>query len=143
MSKLIFINLPVTDLPRAKAFYEAIGFTNNPHFTDDTAACMVLTDVIHVMLLTHDKYKQFSPRQIGDPKTTSLAILCLTLDSRGDVDEMVAKAKDAGGIVDIAPTDDYSFMYGRNFEDPDGHLWAPMWMDPVAAANGPPKMPQA
>ena len=143
MAKMIFVNLPVTDLPRAKAFYEAIGFTNNPHFTDDTAACMVLTDVIHVMLLTHDKFMQFSPRKIADARTAAQMLLCISADSRDGVDDIVAKAKKAGGKVDLMPTDDHGFMYGRNFEDLDGHLWAPMWMDAAAAAGGPPDMPQS
>ncbi|MDB5627278.1 MAG: lactoylglutathione lyase [Tardiphaga sp.] len=143
MAKMIFVNLPVTDLPRAKAFYEAIGFTNNPNFTDDTAACMVLTDVIHVMLLTHDKFMHFSPRKIGDAKTTCQVLLCISADSRADVDTMIEKAKTAGGAIDVMPTDEYDFMYGRNFEDLDGHLWAPMWMDPAAAASGPPATSQS
>jgi predicted lactoylglutathione lyase len=132
MSKLIFVNLPVADLPAAKAFYEAIGFTNNPMFTDETAACMVFTDVIHVMLLTHDKFAQFTPKTIADAKTTSEVLICISADSREAVDEITEKALAAGGREAREPQD-YGFMYGRSFEDPDGHIWEPMWMDMEAA----------
>jgi len=132
MSKLIFVNLPVADLPAAKAFYEAIGFTNNPMFTDDTAACMVLTDVIHVMLLTHDKFAQFTPKRIADAKQTSEVLICISADSREDVDEITDKALAAGGR-EPRERQDYGFMYGRSFEDLDGHIWEPMWMDMEAA----------
>src|SRR6476619_152501 len=97
MSKMIFVNLPVADLPAAQAFYEAIGATNNPMFTDDTAACMVFTDVIHVMLLTHDKFAQFTPKRIADAKQTSEVLICISADSREAVDEMTEKALAAGG----------------------------------------------
>ena len=132
MSKLIFVNLPVADLPAAKAFYEAIGFTNNPMFTDDTAACMVLSDVIHVMLLTHDKFAQFTPKRIADAKETSEVLICVSADSREAVDEITEKALAAGGR-EPREKQDYGFMYGRSFEDPDGHIWEPMWMDMEAA----------
>jgi len=134
MSKLIFVNLPVADLPAAKAFYEAIGFTNNPMFTDDTAACMVLTDVIHVMLLTHDKFAQFTPKRIADAKETSEVLICISADSREAVDEITDKALAAGGR-EPREKQDYGFMYGRSFEDLDGHIWEPMWMDMEAAAS--------
>ena len=137
MSKLIFVNLPVADLAAARSFYEAIGFTNNPQFTDDTAACMVLTDVIHVMLLTHDKYRQFTSKKIADAKATSQVLICLSADSRGAVDDMVGKAQGAGGGADPGPKQDYGFMYGRSFEDPDGHHWEVMWMDVAAATAAP------
>ena len=143
MPKLIFINLPVTDLPKSVAFYKAVGATKNPNFSDDTAACMVLSDTIHVMLLTHDKFKQFTPRQIGDPKTTSQVLISISMESRAAVDAIVGQAKGAGGAIDPSPVDEHGFMYGRSFEDPDGHLWGVMWMDPVAAANGPPDTAKA
>ena len=128
MSKLIFVNLPVADLVAAKAFYEAIGATNNPQFTDDTAACMVFSDTIHVMLLTHDKFAQFTPKRIADAHATSEVLIAISADSREAVDEITDKALAAGGRE---PRDkqDYGFMYGRSFEDPDGHIWEPMWMD--------------
>jgi len=132
MSKLIFVNLPVADLPAARAFYEAIGFTNNPMFTDETAACMVLTDVIHVMLLTHDKFAQFTPKAIADAKATSEVMICISEDSRESVDSITGKALAAGGR-EPRETQDYGFMYGRSFEDLDGHIWEPMWMDMEAA----------
>ena len=116
------------DLDAAKAFYEAIGFTNNPQFTDETAACMVLSDVIHVMLLTHEKFAQFTPKRIADAHATSEVLIAISADSREAVDEITDKALAAGGRE---PRDkqDYGFMYGRSFEDPDGHIWEPMWMD--------------
>ena len=128
MSRLIFVNLPVADLDASKAFYEAIGFTNNPQFTDDTAACMVLSDVIHVMLLTHDKWRQFTSKAIPDARESAQVMLCISEDSRAGVDAITEKALAAGGREEGEP-DDYGFMYGRNFTDPDGHIWAPMWMD--------------
>jgi len=133
MSKLIFVNLPVADLPAAKAFYEAIGFTNNPMFTDETAACMVLTDTIHVMLLTHQKFAQFTPKTIADARTTSEVLICISADSREAVDDITGKALAAGGR-EAREKQDYGFMYGRSFEDLDGHIWEPMWMDMEAAA---------
>ena len=134
MSKLIFVNLPVADLAAAKAFYEAIAFTNNPMFTDDTAACMVLTDVIHVMLLTHDKFAQFTPKRIADARETSEVLICISADSREAVDEITDKALAAGGR-EPREKQDYGFMYGRSFEDLDGHIWEPMWMDMAAATQ--------
>ena len=128
MSKLIFVNLPVADLDAAKAFYEAIGFTNNPQFTDETAACMVLTDTIHVMLLTHDKFAQFTPKAIADARQTSEVLICISEDSREGVDSITDKALAAGGR-EPREKQDYGFMYGRSFEDLDGHIWETMWMD--------------
>jgi predicted lactoylglutathione lyase len=135
MPKLIFINLPVVDLPRAKAFYEAIGATNNPQFTDDTAACMVMSEAIHVMLLTHDKFRQFTPKAIADARTTSEVLLCVSADSRDEVNALVDQAVEAGGKADPTPTQDFGFMFGRSFEDPDGHIWETMWMDMAAASK--------
>jgi uncharacterized protein len=128
MSKLIFVNLPVADLAAGRAFYEAIGFTNNPQFTDETAACMVLTETIHVMLLTHDKFAQFTPKKIADAKATSEVLICISEDSREGVDAITEKAFAAGGR-ETREKQDYGFMYGRSFEDLDGHIWEPMWMD--------------
>lgn len=136
MSKLIFINLPVTDLPRSKAFYEAVGAVNNPAFTDDTAACMVLSETIHVMLLTHDKWRQFTSKPIVDAHANAQVLLCLSADSRDDVSSLVDKATQAGGKADPTPTQDYGFMFGRSFEDLDGHIWEIMWMDPSAIPHG-------
>jgi predicted lactoylglutathione lyase len=128
MSKLIFVNLPVADLAAAKAFYEAIGATNNPQFTDETAACMVFSETIHVMLLTHDKFAQFTPKRIADAHATSEVLICISADSREGVDDITEKALAAGGR-EPREKQDYGFMYGRSFEDLDGHIWEPMWMD--------------
>ncbi|MFB9264112.1 VOC family protein [Bradyrhizobium erythrophlei] len=133
MAKLIFVNLPVSDLARSTAFYEAIGATRNPQFSDDTASCMVISDTIYTMLLTHDKFRQFTPKKIVDARTSSEVLICLSADSRAAVDETVNKAKAAGGTIDPGPQQDYGFMYGRSFEDPDGHIWEVMWMDVEAA----------
>ncbi|WP_260581245.1 VOC family protein [Sphingopyxis sp. PET50] len=139
MSQMIFINLPVADLAKSKAFYEAVGATNNPAFTDDTAACMVLSDVIHTMLLTHEKWATFTPKAIPDAHTTAQVLLCVSAESREAVDSQVAKAVAAGGKADPTPTQDHGgFMYGRSFEDPDGHIWEVMWMDPAAIPAGEP-----
>jgi predicted lactoylglutathione lyase len=132
MSRLIFVNLPVADLPAARAFYEAIGFTNNPAFTDATAACMVLTETIHVMLLTHDKFAQFTPKRIADAKTSCEVMICISEESREGVDAITDKALAAGGR-EPREKQDFGFMYGRSFEDLDGHIWEPMWMDMAAA----------
>jgi predicted lactoylglutathione lyase len=133
MPKLIFVNLPVADLAAAKAFYEAVGAVNNPQFTDDTAACMVFSDTIHVMLLTHDKFRQFTPKRIADAHTTSEVLIAISTDSREAVDDITEKAIAAGGR-EARPAEDHGWMYGRSFEDPDGHIWEPMWMDAEAAA---------
>lgn len=133
MGKLIFINLPVTDLKRSMAFYQAVGAVNNPRFTDDTAACMVFSDTIHAMLLTHDKWRQFTSKPIVDAHASAQVLLCLSEDSRAGVTTVVEKAVSAGGQADPTPVQDFGFMYGRSFEDPDGHIWEVMWMDPDAA----------
>lgn len=134
MTKMIFVNLPVTDLPKSMAFYQAVGATNNPAFTDETAACMVFSDVIHTMLLTYDKWAQFTSKTIPDAHTTAQVLLCVSADSRADVDAQVEKATAAGGKADPTPTQDHGgFMYGRSFEDLDGHIWEVMWMDPAVA----------
>lgn len=130
MSCMIFVNLPVKDLNASMAFYTALGFTNNPHFTDDTAVCMVWSKEINVMLLTHDKWRQFTNRPI--PATTSSEVmLALSCDSREAVDAMNNAAKQ-GGTADINPVQDLGFMYSRALTDPDGHIWEPFWMDPAA-----------
>ena len=135
MTKLIFVNLPVADLARATAFYQAIGATRNPQFSDDTASCMVFSDTIHVMLLTHDKFGQFTPKKIADARASSEVLICISADSRAAVDDVVARGARAGGAADPAPKQDFGFMYGRSLEDPDGHIWEVMWMDVDAARN--------
>ena len=133
MAKLIFVNLPVADLPRAVAFYEAVGAEKNPQFSDDTAACMVFSETIHAMLLTHDKFRQFTTKAIPDARATCQVLLCLSAESRAEVDRLVAGAGAAGGAMDPGLKQDHGFMYGRSFEDPDGHIWEVMWMDLEAA----------
>jgi uncharacterized protein len=143
MPKMIFVNLPVSDLQKATAFYEAIGAVKNEQFCDGTASCMVFSETIFAMLLTHEKFNQFTPKAIADAKTTSEVLICLSADSRAAVDEMVGKAGAAGGRLDPGPKQDYGFMYGRSFEDPDGHIWEIMWMDPAAVASGPRDLAEA
>ena len=128
MSKMIFVNLPVADLAKSMAFYEAIGFTNNPQFTDDTAACMVLTDTIYVMLLTHPKFAEFTTRQIADSQKTAQMLLALSCDNREGVDQITAAALGAGGTL-AHDVEDLGFMYSTGFFDPDGHGWGPFFMD--------------
>jgi uncharacterized protein len=135
MPRMIFVNLPVTDLKRSMAFYQAIGATNNPQFTDETAACMVLSDTIHVMLLTHDKWRFFTQKPIVDARRDAQVMLCVTADSKDEVNACVDKAVAAGGKGDPGPIDDYDFMYGRSFEDPDGHMWGVNCMDMAAAGQ--------
>ena len=128
MATKVFINLPVADLSKAMGFYTAIGFTNNPQFSDETAACMVLTEEIYVMLLTHEKFNGFITKAIGDSHTTTSVINCLSVDSNEEVNAMVEKALQSGGKEPMEPKD-YGFMQQRSFEDPDGHLWEVLYMD--------------
>ncbi len=128
MAKKIFINLPVADLQKATAFYTAIGFTNNPQFTDETASCMVLTEEIYVMLLSHAKFRQFTNKEIGNAFTTASVINSLSVDSVDEVNTMVAAALNAGGTETNEPKD-YGFMQQRSFQDVDGHLWEVLYMD--------------
>lgn len=137
MSTTIFISLPVTDLDVSTAFYRSIGFTNDPHFTDDTAACMVWSEAIKVMLLTHAKWRSFTTRPIP-PATSSEVALNVSCDSREAVDAMARAAAANGGTADINPVQDLGFMYSRDLTDPDGHVWGAMWMDSSAMpANDP------
>ena len=131
MSRMIFVNLPVTDLEASMAFYKALGFENNARFTDETAACMVWSEAINVMLLTHDKWRTFTSRPIP-PKTSSEVMLALSCDSRSAVDDMNNIAKKHGGTADINPIQDLGFMYSRALADPDGHIWEAFWMDATA-----------
>ena len=130
MSKMIFVNLPIRDLAKATAFYEAVGATKNPQFSDETAACMVFSDAIHVMLLTHAKWAVFSKKPISDAHAASEVILTLSCDSRDAVNTLADSAGKTGGVADVNPPQDHGFMLNRSFEDPDGHLWELMWMDP-------------
>ena len=135
MPRMIFVNLPVADLDRSTAFYKAIGAEQNLQFTDDTATMMSLADSIHVMLLTHDRFRQFTPKPIADPRESVQVLLALSCDRREGVDEISDKALAAGGREAHGP-EDLGFMYSRAFEDPDGHGWGPFWMDMEAAGAG-------
>jgi uncharacterized protein len=128
MSSKIFINLPVTDLKRSMEFYTGIGFTNNPSFTDQTAAAMSFTDIIIVMLLTRKKFAEFTDKAIADTKKVATCILSLSVESTSKLNEIVNKAVDSGGKEPQAARD-YGFMLQRSFEDPDGHLWEVIYMD--------------
>jgi uncharacterized protein len=128
MAKKIFINLPVTDLQKAMTFYTGIGFVNNPMFTDETAACMTLTEEIYVMLLTHAKFNEFTKKEIANTSKTAAVINSLSVDSNNEVNEMITKAIEAGGNESNEPKD-FGFMQQRSFEDLDGHLWEVLYMD--------------
>lgn len=133
MTRMIFVNLPVTDLARSKAFYAALGFTNNAQFSDDKSACMVWSETINVMLLTHAKWRTFTKRPIP-PSSSSEVMLAVSCDSREAVDRMNEEAEAHGGAADVNPKQDLGFLYNRNLADPDGHVWEAMWMDPGARA---------
>src|SRR5687767_14160851 len=124
---MIFINLPVHDVGGATAFYEAIGARKDERFCDSSTSCMVLSDTIHVMLLSHERFASFTPKAIADARTASEVLLCLSTDTREGVDAMVERARAAGGRTDPAPAQDHGFMYGRSYEDPDGHIWEVVW----------------
>ena len=137
MTQMIFINLPVTDLDRSIAFYEGIGAAKEPKFSNESAAMMVLSDTISIMLLTHDFYATFTGKRIADAHATSEVLLCLSRDSRAGVDDIVTHAAAAGGKADVGPRQEMAeLMYGRSFEDPDGHHWEAMWMDSSFAEQG-------
>jgi uncharacterized protein len=133
MPKMIFVNLPVADLDRAKAFYAALGFVNEPNFTDETAAAMQWSDTIVVMLLTHAKWKTFTTRPIPHVGSSEV-MLAISLDSRDEVNRVTDLAGASGGTADVNPVQDHGFMYGRSFLDPDGHIWETFWMDPAVAS---------
>jgi predicted lactoylglutathione lyase len=128
MPQHIYVNLPVKDLERTKTFFAALGFDFNPQFSNDKAACMVVSDSIYIMLLTEPFFAGFTDKPIADAHTSTEVLICLSRDSRAAVDELVAKAKAAGGAVRRAPQD-LGFMYGHGFEDPDGHIWELSYMD--------------
>ena len=129
MHQMIFVNLPVSDLEKSKAFYVALGFTINPQFSDDTAACVVISDTIFLMILTHPKFDSFLTKPRADTRTTTAALIALNRDSRTDVDAMTEAALAAGGS-EPKPATDHGFMYTRTFQDPDGNVFEPLWMDP-------------
>jgi predicted lactoylglutathione lyase len=132
----IFVNIPTTDLERSKAFYEALGYSINPLFTDENAACIVISDTIYFMVLTREYLGTFTDKQIIDPKTQAQTSISFTRDSREDVDSILEKALAAGGS-EPRPAQDYGFMYSRDLEDPDGNLLGFLYMAPEAAEKGP------
>ncbi|MFJ7203173.1 VOC family protein [Streptomyces sp. NPDC098789] len=131
MSTMIFVNLPVKDLDASKAFWTKLGYAFNAQFSDENAASMVISDTIVAMLLTEARFKDFTHKAIADTATTTEVLLCLSAESRGAVDELVDGAVGAGATEPRA-AQDHGFMYGRAFEDLDGHTWEIMWMDPAA-----------
>ena len=137
MSRMIFVNLPVRDLVASTAFHVALGGTVNPQFSGARSSSLMFSDAIGVMLLTHDHYREFTKRPIGDARRDSQALLALSVDNRAAVDATLTRAAATGGSPDPNPTQDHGFMYGRSVEDPDGYVWEIMWMDPAAHAGAP------
>jgi predicted lactoylglutathione lyase len=131
---MIFINLPIKDLAASMAYYKALGFDHNPQFTDETAACIVISDTIFVMVLTEAKFREFAPQPIPDPKAQTQALYALSRDSRAAVDQIAEAGIKAGGY-EYRPPQDMGFMYSRAIADIDGHVWEYVWMD----MSGPPQ----
>lgn len=135
MATKIFVNLPVKDLPKSIEFYTKLGYTFNPQFTGETAACMIISEDIYAMLGTHEKLQSFTKKEICDTTKYTSALISLSCDSREQVDELVAKAIAAGGSTASEPTD-HGFMYSHDYEDLDGNGWGLFWMDPSAVNQG-------
>lgn len=133
MNRMIFVNLPVRDLARSTAFYGALGGTVNPQFSDEQAKCVMMSDTIGVMIMTHERYRQFTQRPIGDARRESQTLIALSVDTRDAVDATVMKAVAASGRADPNPVQDHGFMYNRSVEDPDGYVWEIVWMDMAGA----------
>ena len=135
MTKMIFVNLPVRNLAASTALYVAMGGVMNPQFSGEQSSSVMFSDAIGVMLLTHDHYRQFTHRPIGDARRESQALFALSVDSRDAVDATLTRAVAAGGRADPNPVQDHGFMFGRSVEDPDGNVWEIMWMDAAAHAQ--------
>jgi predicted lactoylglutathione lyase len=131
MTTKIFVNLPVKDLKRSMEFFTKLGYKFNPQFTDETAACMIISEDIYVMLLTQAKFKEFTPKGICDAMKSTEVLVCLSCESRDKVNDMVSKAVAAGGMT-YAQSKDYGFMYQHGFQDLDGHIWELIYMEPSA-----------
>ena len=131
MATKIFVNLPVKNLNKSIEFFTRLGFSFNPQFTDETATCMIVSEDIFVMLLTHEKFKTFTPKEICDSSKSTEVLVCLSAESREHVDETVRQAVAAGGTTYSEPQD-HGFMYGHGFQDPDGHIWELIYMEPSA-----------
>jgi predicted lactoylglutathione lyase len=141
-SRLIFVNLPVKDLPASMGFFRALGFDFDPKFTDDSCACMVVSEQAYVMLLVESRFADFTTKPVADTRASTEAILAVSAESREAVDAFADAALDAGASRSNEPMD-YGFMYGRSFHDLDGHLWEVVWMSPEAVERGPADMAQA
>ncbi|WP_255014221.1 VOC family protein [Roseovarius sp. M141] len=126
---MIFVNLPVANLQTSTTFYEMLGATKNETFSNETSSSMVISDTITVMLLSHERWRDFTSKQIPDAKQSAQVLLCLSVESPEACDAAVDAAVKAGGAADPTPKQDHGFMYGRSYEDPDGHIWEVMWMD--------------
>jgi hypothetical protein len=135
-SRKLFVNLAVNDLARSVEFFDALGFAFDPRFTDETATCMIVSDESYVMLLVEDRFADFTNKHLADPKVQTEAIMAVSAESREEVDDLAEKALAVGGSPANDPYD-MGFMYGRSFNDPDGHLWEVIWMDPSAVESGP------
>jgi len=134
MATKIFVNLPVKDLKRSMEFFTKLGYKFNPQFTDETAACMIVSDDIYVMLLTHPKFKEFTPKAICDATKSTEVLVCLSCESRDSVNDMVRNAVAAGGTT-YAQSKDYGFMYQHGFQDLDNHMWELIYMEPNGIAK--------
>jgi predicted lactoylglutathione lyase len=134
--RMLFVNMPVADVERSKAFFAKLGFSYNPAFADESSACMLVGEQAFVMLLSREKFAEFSKLPLADPTTHALSLYCFSVDSRDEVDAVSAAALEAGA-TEADDAEDFGFMYSRSFFDLDGHAWQVMWMDPAAAQQGP------
>jgi predicted lactoylglutathione lyase len=134
--RMLFVNMPVADVARSKAFFAKLGFSFNPMFSDDTSACMLVGEQAFVMLLVREKFAEFAKLPVADPTAHTLALYCFSASSRDEVDAIGAAALEAGGS-EADDAEDLGFMYSRSFYDLDGHGWQVLWMDPAAAEQGP------
>ncbi|MFZ5465769.1 MAG: VOC family protein [Pseudomonadota bacterium] len=129
MAKQIFVNLPVRDLQRSVSFFTSLGFRFDPRYTNENATCMIVAENIYVMLLVDSFFQTFTRKPLCDATQATEVLVCLACDSRAEVDELIRKALTAGGILAREPQE-YDFMYGQSFEDPDGHIWELLYMEP-------------
>jgi len=137
MARMTFVNLPVKDLDRSVDFFTRLGFSFDQRFTDETATQMIISDHAFVMLLTEDRFKDFTKKALADATTHTEVIIALSADSREGVDELADKALEVGGSPATEPLEMGDFMYSRSFQDPDGHLWEVVWMDPAVLEESP------
>lgn len=134
MHKQIFVNIAIGDMQKSQAFFKQLGFSFNPQFTNDQGACMVISDDIYAMLLTRDFFQGFTGKPLVDARQATEVLICLSCESRAEVDDLVARAVAAGGTAPRAPQD-HGFMYGHGFEDLDGHIWELVYMTPGEATQ--------